>query len=774
MNPPTRLGRYEIVNRVGRGGMGTVYLAHDPRLNRTVALKALAEFSDSEVHERFLREARAVASLRHHNIVTVYDIGEDEGQPFIAMEYVDGETLAAFISRKPAVPLDRKLQIATELCTALLYAHRAGIIHRDVKPGNIMLAEDGSVKILDFGLARWVVDANSLGLTQTGTLMGSPHYMSPEQISGQPVDQRSDIFAVGAVFYELLTYQKAFPGESMATVLHRIMSADPTPVRAISADLEPELEAIIGRALQKAPDDRYPTLQEMLQDLGRVVRLRLTASDDHAVPEVAASSSSSLGVSAVEPPELPRVEASGESRGDRFESAEQVVNPVAVRVDHEPDRPSVTAPGRRGLWLAGAAVAATLVVVAVGQLIQPDPPSQVGENSPNPPVTTEPILESPAGRTSAAGDTTPAPGATSPGASPVQLVERARSAYREGRLRPALDLALDALKLDPGSKEAQAFLAELRGDARRATVAEREAATRSGAESTSADYVAAANAEKLAERMGDPADTERVIEQYRAARERYQAAGRTAESTRKTAAARTAEIDSVLARVDDYIAAHNFAAATVLVDQELKHDASNPRLLQTREKIENAERTWRVREAEQENRDIQALLARAEALSDPQQRESVLMDAQAKYPKSSDIRAALTRTREAMKRPPPVATAAASINRDEIVRAVREYAEAFESLSAERFRAIYPNATPSRLQGLARQRNACRKPQVTFDEKGLTYTRTDDGRVLVNVSVAYGCAQSVAGRPPPPATTAELMTLRQAAGRWLIEAMAER
>ena len=754
-HPPTRLGRYEIVKRVGRGGMGTVYLARDPRLDRTVALKVLAEFSESEIHERFLREARAVAALRHHNIVTVYDIGEDEGQPFIAMEYVEGETLAAFIARKPPTPVDRKLQIATELCTALLYAHRVGIIHRDVKPGNIMLAEDGSVKILDFGLARWVVDANSLGLTQTGTLMGSPHYLSPEQISGQPVDQRSDIFAVGAVFYELLTYQKAFPGESMATVLHRIMSADPTPVRAISADLEPELEAIIGRALQKAPADRYSTLQEMLQDLARV-RPRLGASDDQTRSQAAASPPPV----AVESTDLARVDTSASS-------------PSSVRIDDEPDRPSAN---RRGLWLAGAAVAAALVLLAVSQLIRSKPPSQVVGNDPNPSVTTERTGGAgAAGPTNAAPDNAAAAGATNPvGATPVQLVEQARSVYKEGRLRPAIDLALGALKLDPRSNDAQAFLAELRGDARRATVAEREAATRSGAEPTSADYVAAANAEKLAERMGDPADTERAIEQYRAARERYQAAGRTAESTRKTAAARPAEIDSVLARVDDYIAAHNFAAATVLVDQELKRDASNPRLLQTREKIENAERTWRVREAEQENRDIQALLARAEALSDPQQRESVLMDAQAKYPKSSDIRAALTRARETMKRPPPVATAAASINRDEIVRAVREYAEAFESLSAERFRAIYPNATPSRLQGLARQRNACRKPQVTFDEKGLTYTRTDDGRVLVNVSVAYGCAQSVAGRPPPPATTAELMTLRQTAGRWLIEAMAER
>jgi serine/threonine protein kinase len=281
--PPERLGRYEIVKRVGRGGMDTVYLARDPRLNRTVALKGLADFSTSEVHERFVREARATAALRHQHIVTVYDIGEDEGSPFIAMEYVEGETLAAFIARKPPVPADRKLQIATELCAGLLYAHRAGIIHRDVKPGNIMLGEDGAVKILDFGLARWVVDANSLGLTQTGTLMGSPHYMSPEQISGQPVDQRSDIFAVGAVFYELLTYQKAFPGDSMASILHRILSTDPLPVRAVCPDLEPELEAIISKALQKAPENRYPTLQEMLHDLGRVVRLG--ATNDHAVSQ---------------------------------------------------------------------------------------------------------------------------------------------------------------------------------------------------------------------------------------------------------------------------------------------------------------------------------------------------------------------------------------------------------------------------------------------------------------------------------------------------------
>ncbi len=744
--PPERLGRYEIVKRVGRGGMGTVYLAHDPRLNRTVALKVLADFSTSEVHERFVREARATAALRHQHIVTVYDIGEDEGSPFIAMEYVEGETLAAFIGRKAPVPVDRKLQIATELCAGLLYAHRAGIIHRDVKPGNIMLAEDGAVKILDFGLARWVADAHSLGLTQTGTLMGSPHYMSPEQISGQPVDQRSDIFAVGAVFYELLTYQKAFPGDSMATVLHRILSADPQPVREICPDLEPELEAIISTALQKAPENRYPTLQEMLQDLGRVVRLRLSASDDHAVSQPA------------------------------DESAAQIPIPSTVQFDHEPDRPSATASGRRGLWLAGIAVAAALALVGVSQLAQRKPPSQVGGNDPNPSETREPTPDGAAGRTTAAPDNAAAAGAANdPGASPVQLVERARAAYKEGRLPAALDLAIDALKLERGNKEASAFLAEVRDDARRPTVAEREAAIRSGAESTSADFVAAENAVRLAEQTRDPADTARVIEHYRVARGHYQAAGRTAESMAKAATARAAETERLLAQVDAYIEARNFDAATQVLDKAQGHDPLSPRVPQTREKIRSAERNWRAQQDEQEKRDIQALLARSEAFSDLQQRENALMDAQAKYPKSTDIRAALLRTREEMKRPAAGSAPSRSVDRREILQTVRLYAEAYEDFSQDKFLAVYPNATQRRLQGLSLQRKACRKQQVTYDESGIKTTVTDDGRVLVDIPVQYDCVQPTAGRRLPPSKTTEQMTLaRQANGQWLIVAMAER
>jgi hypothetical protein len=610
-----------------------------------------------------------------------------------------------------------------------------------------MLAEDGSVKILDFGLARWVADPNSLGLTQAGTLMGSPHYMSPEQISGQPVDQRSDIFAVGAVFYELLTYQKAFAGESMATILHRIVSADPTPARAVCPDLEPELEAIIARALKKAPDDRYPTLQEMLQDLGRVMRLRPSPSEDDAGPQRAVSYA---------------------------QQRDQVAVPSTVHVHPERDQPSTVVPGRRGLWLAGIALAGILVVLGISQLTQREPLSPAGGNNPDPSVATAAPPDGAAGSAGAASGNAAAPEPVTPaGATPVQLVEQARGAYKEGRIRPAIDLALAALKVDGSNKEAQAFLADVRDEARKATVVEREAAIRSGADSASADYAAATNAERLAEGMRNPDVTERAVEQYRVARERYQAAGRTAESARKAAAARAAEIDTLLAQVDEYISAGNFQAATVLVDQALGRDSLNPRLHQTREKVESAERNWRAREQEQESRDIRALLARVEKLADPQQRETALMDAQGKYPKSSDIRAALARTREEMKRTTPAPLPTRSVDRNEILQTMALYAEAFASLSQEKFLSVYPDAPQKRLQGLSSQRSACRKLQVTFDENRLKYVVADE-RVIVDIPVQYECAQPTAGRRLPASTTLEQLTLSRRDGRWVIVAMAER
>jgi serine/threonine protein kinase len=275
---PPRVGRYEIVDRLGAGGMGEVYLATDPLLQRTVAVKVLPG-GDEELRERFNREARSAASLRHTNVVTIYDIGEDHGQPFIAMEFVDGESMAEIIHRKAPLTVAQRLQMIIELCAGLGHAHRVGIIHRDIKPGNMMITIEGTLKVLDFGLARLLASASQTGLTRAGTVLGTPHYMSPEQIEGTPVDQRSDIFSVGLVLYELLSYQKAFSGESAHVVLHNILHKTPTPIRELLPTIDLELERIVAKGLEKSPPSRYQALEQLSSDLDRV-RGRLTDETD--------------------------------------------------------------------------------------------------------------------------------------------------------------------------------------------------------------------------------------------------------------------------------------------------------------------------------------------------------------------------------------------------------------------------------------------------------------------------------------------------------------
>jgi serine/threonine-protein kinase len=203
---PKNIARYQVLNHLEAGGMGSVYLARDPAIDRLVAIKLLKEgFDNAELRERFMREARSAGRLRHINIVTIFDVGEHDNQPFIAMEYVEGETLYALIKRRAALSIGRKIQLMDELAAGLQYAHRGGIVHRDIKPKNVMLDADGVVKVLDFGIAR-VADGGGGGIkTQAGMLMGTLNYMAPEQMMGLPdVDARADQFSAGAVFYELL------------------------------------------------------------------------------------------------------------------------------------------------------------------------------------------------------------------------------------------------------------------------------------------------------------------------------------------------------------------------------------------------------------------------------------------------------------------------------------------------------------------------------------------------------------------------------------------
>src|SRR6476469_8599754 len=231
-----KLGPYEVLSPIGRGGMGEVYKARDSRLDRTVAIKVLPEHiaQREDLRARFEREARVVASLNHPNICVLHDIGIQDGAGYMVMEYIEGQTLAARIS-KGALPLDQAVKFATQIADALDRAHRAGVTHRDVKPHNIMLTRDG-VKVLDFGLAKSMTkpgpaeETLTAALTTEGTVMGTPQYMAPEQFEGKEADARSDIWAFGAVLYEMATGQKAFPGKSYASLLGAIFSADPPPM----------------------------------------------------------------------------------------------------------------------------------------------------------------------------------------------------------------------------------------------------------------------------------------------------------------------------------------------------------------------------------------------------------------------------------------------------------------------------------------------------------------------------------------------------------------
>ena len=260
---PTFIGRYRVVERISSGGMGVLYLARDQTIDRTVAVK-VARVSSVELRERFLREARATGRLNHRNIVTIFDVGEHDGEPFIAMEYVPGRTLAEIVRGNTPLPLLRRLGMLRELCEGLAYAHGESIIHRDVKPANLIAREDtGALTILDFGIAR-LKDA----VTVTGgAMVGTPNYMAPEQIEGAQVDHRCDIFAVGLVFYELLSYRRAFDGDSPTAVIYRIVHEEPVPLAELAPDLDPGVIAIVARALAKRAGDRYQHLSELLVDL---------------------------------------------------------------------------------------------------------------------------------------------------------------------------------------------------------------------------------------------------------------------------------------------------------------------------------------------------------------------------------------------------------------------------------------------------------------------------------------------------------------------------
>jgi serine/threonine-protein kinase len=267
MHSQTRIGRYEVVSTLGQGAMGTVYKAVDPLIERPIAIKTinlnLSKEERAEFEERFYREAKSAGRLSHANIVTIYDVGETDDIAYIAMEYLEGESLREMLDSGVVLPIEMIGRLAARVASALNYAHENHVVHRDIKPANIMIMPNRDVKIMDFGIAQIPTGSR----TQLGTVLGSPKYMAPEQVAGQSTDGRTDIFALGVVLYEMLTGVTPFNGDNLSAIMYKILNEEPAPPSTLNPRVPPVFDRIISRALAKRPEDRYPTAREFARDL---------------------------------------------------------------------------------------------------------------------------------------------------------------------------------------------------------------------------------------------------------------------------------------------------------------------------------------------------------------------------------------------------------------------------------------------------------------------------------------------------------------------------
>ena len=292
--PPAKLGKYQILRELGRGAMGVVYEAFDTVIERPVALKMLrtdlyAPEQLPDVRARFKREAHSAGRLSHPHIVTIFDYGEHEGTPYIAMDLMTGEELSRSLESGARMGLPQVVRVMEQLLGALTYAHEAGVVHRDIKPSNVFVLRDGSIKVVDFGLAR--IEASNL--TETGTLLGTPAYMSPEQFLGLPVDARSDLFSTGVILYQMLTGDRPFTG-SPTTIMQKVLRQDPVEPSVLNPTLSAAWDDLVKRALAKKPDERYQRAIDLLKDLKA---LKIEGLDQDWAAELPGFNSADLALS---------------------------------------------------------------------------------------------------------------------------------------------------------------------------------------------------------------------------------------------------------------------------------------------------------------------------------------------------------------------------------------------------------------------------------------------------------------------------------------------
>jgi len=440
MKVSAKAGRYELIEEIGRGAMGVVYRANDPVIGRPVAVKTMrlanagSGLSHDELLARFQTEARAAGRLTHPNIVVVYDAGEQDGLLYITMELIEGPSLQALIEARQTFPLPRVVRLIEQACAALDFAHQHSIIHRDIKPANLMLTPDDTLKVTDFGTAKIL----QFGAMQTAQIIGTPSYMSPEQVKGRAVDGRSDIFSLGVVLYELLTGQKPFPGDSVTTVIYKIVNEDPVPPQQLDPSIPPGLAAVVARALAKPVEERFRTCHEFMEALQNYANYRNASAEATmllpwtAMPQAATQAAKT---------QAPHASASNVARGPHSTNNTGQTPRLALS---EPTR----AKRRGSIWLA---LLLLIVIGAAGYQVLPAV-HEIWQRSQADREAAEIALR------------------------PANLIEKATSSEKTPAAAPAAVLPTDAAAEEPSPAASSAETVPIKPPAPPATVAPTEAA----------------------------------------------------------------------------------------------------------------------------------------------------------------------------------------------------------------------------------------------------------------------------------------------------------
>jgi serine/threonine-protein kinase len=699
-----RIGKYRVVDRIGHGAMGEVFKAHDPFLNRYVALKTIspALAGDPEFRQRFQREAQSAAQLSHPNIVTIYDFGNDDaGLTYMAMELLEGVDLREAIRRRSLGTLLQRLDVMEQICDGLAFAHGRGVVHRDLKPGNIHLQPTGQVKILDFGLAR----LTSSEMTKTGTVMGTPHYMSPEQVRGQKADARSDVFSLGAVFYELLANQRPFDGRTVSEVLQSIVERDAPPLRSRAPGTPEALAGIVERALARDATQRFADAGEMGRALARA-REALAGETLVAPPALEATIVQTPGETIVRPATAGSAALDPRRRSGVARRSEL---PGTVRPDPTvaADATELGPPPSRTLLVAGSALA--LAVVAGGGwlwLRSREPAAPTASATQEQSVITEALLSG--------------------------KVELARADLGNRAYKDAAEHAREALAIDPTSAEAREVLDR--------------------AEQSLRDLEAAVTAARAALAKGDTGAASealgRVLEldrRHPAARQlvsdlnRY--SRRQAEDARgRAAASRAAAENASTTRTPAYAQARRLTAdADGLFGQERFAEAAE-KYIESRDAFDGVKREADAARAAEAAR-VAAAAARPAPTSVPSPTALPTMAAPAPTtaPIATPLPAPATPLPTAAVTGPGPATTAASVPsapaRDPqdtaVRRVITDYGRALESQDVDLFRTLKPDLTSEEEKRLRESFKAVKSQQVGIE---IDSVEVSGGEAVVKVS----------------------------------------